>query len=320
MGGVGKTALAAHVGHCLRDDFCDGQIVVDLRGTSGQPVPPTEAMARVIHAFLPQAQVPANEGEAAALYRSVLNGRRALLLLDNAADAAQVRPLVPPAHCAILVTSRRTIILDGAELFNLDALPPAEALALLRGILRNRHATDAELGEIAALSGRLPFALRVAGGFLVVHRDWTAKEYIQALTDERTRLARLKLGDQDVEAVLALSARQLVKEQHDLAARWQELAVFPANFDRSAAVAVWGVPEESARVDLHALLERNLVLYHKEHGRYRVHDLMRNWPAKYSAMLETVEMWTRKPAECPRRLHAMPRISRAYSLRPIPSI
>jgi len=275
MGGVGKTALAVHVAHQVLERYPDGQIVVEMGGTSERPLTPVEAMGRVLHAFQPELRLLEDPAEVAALYRSTLAGRQALLLLDNAADSAQVRPLVVPAGCGLVVTSRRNISLPGLQHFDLDALPMEEACALLRAIVGQGRATGEELGAIAGLCGRLPLALRVAGDFLVVHPDWSAAEYAQALADERERLARLKHEDLDVGAALGLSAAQLVREQPDLAARWQMLSVFPAPFERAAAAAVWGVEEGQARDGLSDLAARSLVLYEREGGLYRLHDLMR---------------------------------------------
>jgi tetratricopeptide (TPR) repeat protein len=174
-----------------------------------------------------------------------------------------------------VVTSRHNISLPGLRHFDLDALPMEEACALLRAIVGEGRATGEELDAIAGLCGRLPLALRVAGDFLVVHPDWSAAEYARALADERERLARLKHEDLDVGAALGLSAAQLVRERPDLAARWQMLSVFPAPFERAAAAAVWGVEEGEARDGLSELAARSLVLYEREGGLYRLHDLMR---------------------------------------------
>jgi len=275
MGGVGKTALAVHVAHQVLERYSDGQIVVEMGGISERPLTPMEAMGRVVHAFQPELRLPDDPTEVAALYRTTLEGRKALLLLDNAANSAQVRPLVVPAGCGLVVTSRHNISLPGLRHFDLDALPVEEACALLQTIVGQDRGTGEELGTIVGLCGRLPLALRVAGDFLVVHPDWSVGEYAQALADERERLARLKHEDLDVGAVLGLSAAQLVRERADLAARWQMLSVFPAPFERSAVAAVWGVGEEEARDGLSELAARSLVLYERESGLYRLHDLMR---------------------------------------------
>jgi len=275
MGGVGKTALAIHVAHQVVERYPDGQIVVEMGGTSERPLTPVEAMGQVVHAFQPELRLPDDPHEAAALYRTILEGRRVLLLLDNAANSAQVRPLVVPAECGLVVTSRHNISLPGLQHFDLDALPTEEACALLQTIVGEVRATGEELGTVVELCGRLPLALRVAGDFLVVHPDWSAAEYARGLADERERLARLKHEDLDVGAALGLSAEQLVRERPELAARWQMLSVFPAPFERAAVAAVWGVEEEEARDGLSELAARSLVLYEREGGLHRLHDLMR---------------------------------------------
>jgi Cdc6-like AAA superfamily ATPase len=106
MGGIGKTALALKLAAELRERYPDAQIYLDLKGTSEKPLTTAEAMAHVVRAYHPTAKLPDDEAELAGLYRSVLDGQRALLLMDNAANAAQVAPLAPPASCVLLVTSR----------------------------------------------------------------------------------------------------------------------------------------------------------------------------------------------------------------------
>jgi len=183
MGGVGKTALAVHVAHRVVGRYPDGQIVVEMGGTSERPLTPAEAMGQVVHAFQPEMRLPDDPNEVTALYRTILEGRKALLLLDNAANSAQVRPLVVAAGCGLVVTSRHNISLPGLRHLDLDALPEKQARKLLRTIVGRRRATGEELGTIVRLCGRLPLALRVAGDFLVVHPDWGAGEYAQALAD-----------------------------------------------------------------------------------------------------------------------------------------
>ena len=275
LGGIGKSALAVRVAHKLVDRYPDGQIVVDMQGTSERPVTAIEAMARVIQAYRPESRLADDLEQVAQDYHNVLAGKHALILLDNAINAAQVRPLMPSPPCALIITSRRSIVLPGLRPINLDALSEKNASDLLSSITGEGRATEEQLDSIAELCGHLPLALRVAGTFLAVHRDWTVAEYIETLTDERIRLAHLKQDDLDVEATLALSARQLESERPDLAAHWKTLAVFPADFDREAAGAVWGVTIEEARDNLSALLERSLILFDDEISRYRLHDLVR---------------------------------------------
>ena len=280
LGGVGKTALAVHVAHRLKDDYPHGQIVVQMRGTDDEPLEPADAMARVIHAFEPEARLPDDLDELSPIYHHVLDGRRVLVLLDNARDAAQVRPLRVKGPSGLIITSRGTIALEGLQGINLEKMSLGEANELLKETAGSGRTNGAQRKMIGQLCGRLPLALRVAGTFLSVYRGWSVDEYIEELTDERTRLGRLKQDDLDVEAVLGLSARQLVREDAELAGRWQMLSVMVSDFDRPAAAAVCDMSDAEARDDLERLAEGSLLEYarkatRKQAARYRFHDLMR---------------------------------------------
>ena len=275
MGGVGKTALAVHIAHKLAVQYPEAQIVVDLMGSSEAPLSTVAAMGQVITAFEPQARMPEHGSEVAGLYRSFLAGRRVLLLLDNAADAAQVRDLLPAPPSAAIITSRRTLVLPGVNTLNLDILSEAEAADFLRTILGADWAQEAEIAILVARCDRLPLALRAAGSFVKGHPDWTLGDYLEALAREHERLRRLKNDDLDVEAVLGLSAAALARENAEMAGRWQMLTVFPGSFERLGTATVWQVELEEARDTLGELLARSLVLYDNIKGRYRLHDLMR---------------------------------------------
>jgi len=168
--GVGKTALAVHWAHQVAGRFPDGQLYVNLRGYDpGQPMPAADALAGFLRALgVPGQDIPADEDERAARYRSLLAGRRVLVVLDNAGSVEQARPLLPGTEaCAAVVTSRDSlaglIARDGAARLDLDLLPLADAVGLLRALIGGR--VDAEPGAAAALAGqcaRLPLALRVA--------------------------------------------------------------------------------------------------------------------------------------------------------------
>jgi len=134
MGGIGKTALALKLVEQLKPRYSDAQLYLDLKGSSAQPMPVAEALAHVIRSYHPAAKLPESETELRGLYLSVLEGQRALLLMDNAAGAAQVEPLIPPASCVLLVTSRRHFTLPGLAAKNLDALTVADARTLLLAI------------------------------------------------------------------------------------------------------------------------------------------------------------------------------------------
>ncbi|MCH7832752.1 MAG: hypothetical protein IIC55_07765 [Proteobacteria bacterium] len=247
MGGVGKTALAVHVAHRLKGTYPDAQIVVDMQGLSETPLAPEAAMARVVQAFDPGFSPPEDAAQLAGIYRSVLGGARALVILDNALDAAQVKDLMPPPPSAALVTSRARIALPGAGSIDLDALPPEEAKALLAAVMApERTLPDGETEALAEACFRLPLALRAAGAYLKGRPDVAVAEYVSDLGDERKRLKLLKYDPAglDVGAALGLSAKQLQRENADLAARWRMLAAFPAGFNAPAAAAVWGAGDE----------------------------------------------------------------------------
>ncbi|HJX84017.1 MAG TPA: hypothetical protein VJ723_06710, partial [Candidatus Angelobacter sp.] len=131
LGGVGKTALALKLAEKLKPDYPDAQFYVDLKGTSPKPLAPKEAMAHVVRAYHPTAQLPEDEDDLRGLYLSVLHEKRALLLIDNARDAQQVQPLIPPPGCLLLVTSRQHFRLPGLVARDLDQMPSADARALL---------------------------------------------------------------------------------------------------------------------------------------------------------------------------------------------
>jgi tetratricopeptide (TPR) repeat protein len=275
VGGVGKSTLAVHMAHRLVEDYPDAQIFVDLRGTSERPLTPAEAMAKVIHAFCPEAHLPDESAQVARFYRSVLAGKRALIVLDDAANAAQMLPLQPPPPCALIVTMRRVLTLPGLHTLTLGALPEDEAQHLLRTIVSKGRTTRTELNDIARLCGCLPLALRVAGAFLAVHPRWEAIDYTRILVSQRERLIWQNQESLEVQAALGFSATQLAQEQPDLAKRWQMLSVFPGSFDRAAAAAVWKVTVREARESLGELVRHSLLLYDAESDRHRLHDLVR---------------------------------------------
>jgi tetratricopeptide (TPR) repeat protein len=281
MGGVGKSALALHAAHHLADAAPDARILVDMGGTSPQPLTPLAAMITVIQALQPEAQVPTEVGPAQRLYRNCLHGKRVLLLFDNAANSAQMAPLVEwrAPTTLVIVTSRQDITAPGLKSIRLDVMEPGEARDLLRVAMSERSASDAELDALSDRCGRLPLALRVAGTFLALNPDWSVAEYIEALADQRQRLAWLRIEDDarlNVQAVLGFSARKLAEDGSELFTHWQQLAVFPASFDRIAAAAVWSIEKDDARKGLGELLRRSMLMYDETDGRYRLHDLMRD--------------------------------------------
>jgi tetratricopeptide (TPR) repeat protein len=246
MGGIGKTALAVHVAHQIIAEgrFRDAQLTIDLKGAGEAPVDPAEALESLLNAILgPDPNRPRDLDTLAVLWRQAIDGKDALLILDNAADATQVRHLLPGCvSCAVLVTSRRRFALPGAVRLDLDSMQLDEAHDLLQELAP--HLDQAAAETIAGLCGRLPLALRVAGNYLSLNDDVTPEEYGEMLADERTRLARLRDRDDpdlDVATAISLSVAQLDAEQRRA---WTLLALFPAPFDLPAAAALWGEVRE----------------------------------------------------------------------------
>ncbi len=261
MGGTGKTTLAHVVAHQLKGDYLDAQLLVDLDGTSS-PLAPADAMGQIIHAFYPHADLPASQSERGGLYRSVLHGKRAVLLLDDAADADQIEPLVPPASCALIITSRTRFRIPGMHGLDLHVLDPESARALLCEIApRIGDSVD----EIAELCGFLPLALELAAGALAERVDLSPADYARRLRDKQRRLDL-------VESSLSLSYDLLDERLQHL---WMRLAIYSIPFDRDAAAAVWEMESEEALDPLGELLRFSLIHWDDTLGRYDLHDLVR---------------------------------------------
>lgn len=217
--GVGKTALAVRWAHRAADRFPDGQLHADLRGYDPRrPVPPADALAGFLRALgVDGADVPRGVAERAALYRSLVAGRRLLVLLDNASGADQVRPLLPgAASCLAVVTSRDDlaglVVREGAHRIRLDPLGRTEAARLLRALLGDR--VDTEPAAAAALARRcagLPLALRIAAEFAAGHDGLRLRDVVADLDGAASALDRLDTGDprSAVRAVFSWSHRHL---------------------------------------------------------------------------------------------------------------
>jgi DNA-binding SARP family transcriptional activator len=277
IGGVGKTTLAVHIAHQARAAFPDGQLYVDLQGAGPRAAEPEAVLGSFLRALgTDDASVPDTLAERAALYRSVLDGRRVLVLLDNARDAAQVRPLLPgTAGCAALVTSRvRMVDLAGAHLVDLDVMSPEEALALFTKIVgAERVAAERESTlDVVAACGFLPLAIRIAASRLAARRTWTVSVLAAKLADERRRLDELQAGDLAVAATFELGYGQLEPAQAR-AFRLLGLADGP-DISLSAAAAMLDLPAEATEDLLEALVDTSLV-ESAAPGRYRFHDLVR---------------------------------------------
>lgn len=281
MAGVGKTALAVHAGHLLLDRFPDGQLFVDLRGyTQGMaPSDPADALATVLQALgvAPQ-RVPAGLDDRAALYRDRLAGTSTLIVLDNAANEAQVRPLLPASgRCFVLVTSRKQFKgLDDAQILPLDVLPDADARALFREVAGpgRTAANDPLLDQVVALCGRLPLALRIAAALIRASRAWNLQRLADQLSAHRpdAALGGFTDGERNLTTVFDLSLHTLPTEPRRL---FRLLGLVPGpDVDAHATAALLDADPDRAEDLLQDLVDHNL-LAEPAPGRYRMHDLLR---------------------------------------------
>lgn len=273
MAGVGKTSLAVHVAHRLAATYPDGGLYLDLHGfTPGQePLDPQSALGRLL-AALDVTHPPAGVAERAALWRSELSRRRVLVVLDNAVDAEQVRPLLPGAgKSAVLITSRhRLVSLDGVPPVSLEPLTDDDA-AHLFGRAAGLTPTDGEaVGQVLAQCGGLPLALRMAGARLRHRPGWTVAVLAERLADTTNRF----------DSVFGMSLRQLDAVQRRV---FRLLGVLPgADFDAAAAGALTDLPPGRVGAALEELVDAHLVR-EPSPGRYRMHDLIRQYAADLAA-------------------------------------
>ncbi len=291
MAGVGKTALAMQWAHQVADRFPDGQLHVNLRGYDpGQPVPAGDALAGFLRSLgVAEQDIPAETGERAARYRSLLAGRRMLIMIDNAADAEQVRPLLPgsPA-CVAVVTSRDAlaglVARDGAHRLDLGLLPPAEAVRLLRALIGTR--VDAEPEATATLAGYcawLPLALRVAAERAAVSADLSLADVTSELADQQERLDRLDAAGDRLTAVRTVFSWSVRHLDEQAARAFRLLGLHPgADFDAYATAALTGTTLRQARWLLDRLARAHLV-QPAGTGRYGLHDLLRVYSADQAA-------------------------------------
>jgi DNA-binding SARP family transcriptional activator/DNA-binding XRE family transcriptional regulator len=291
MGGVGKTALALRWAHLARERYPDGQLYVDLAGhRAGQHVPPATALAGFLRALGATAdQVPTDPAQATALYRSLLAGRRMLVLLDNAADAEQVRPLLPgDPGVRVLVTSRvrltGLVVRDGADQIVLDAFSPAEAYALLARLLGARRvdAEPAAAAELAQLCAYLPLALRIAAANLAEAPLTTIADGVRDLRGTDRLAALAVAGDPDT-AVRAAFDQSYAAAEPGERTLFRRLGLLPGpDTTAAAAAALLDEPVAPTARTLGRLAARHLVRQHRP-GRFVMHDLLRLYAADLAA-------------------------------------
>ncbi|MGW4213016.1 BTAD domain-containing putative transcriptional regulator [Lentzea sp. NPDC004789] len=271
MAGIGKTTLAVRAAHRLAARFPDAQLFVDLHSyTEGvEPRTPSDALLALLTALgVPAHDIPDGLDARAARWRAEMAHRKALVVLDNAGSAAQVRPLLPGTGLVLVTSRRRLVDLDAAHTISLDVLSEVDALNLLASIVGEKAEPD-ESREIVRLCGYLPLAVRIVGARWRTRPAWSAQDVTRRLTEHR--LTELTAGERSVAGAFALSYQQLTPEQQRL---FRRLGLHTGeDWDAHLAAAVIGSTRAEAERLLDGLLDVHLV-QQKENGRYRFHDLL----------------------------------------------
>ncbi|MER7166279.1 BTAD domain-containing putative transcriptional regulator [Micromonospora sp. NPDC000207] len=282
MAGIGKTALALRAAHLCRPDFPDGQLYADLGGTRGNAPDPHDVLGWFLRSLgNSEAQIPTRLDERERLYRSQLAGRRVLVLLDNAADDAQVRPLLPgDPSCRVLLTCRgRLSELPGVTRMEVGILGPVQALALFAAIVGPQRvsAEPAAARRIVQMCGRLSIGIRVAAARLIARPHWSLGYLAQRLAHERFRLDELRLGTLDVRARIEGSYQALGRDSQ---AALRRLALLrTADFPIGATARVLGVSRRVGEEVAETLVDARLLEVAGSDGgrrqRHRFHNLVR---------------------------------------------
>ncbi|ANZ42950.1 hypothetical protein BBK82_22725 [Lentzea guizhouensis] len=298
-GGVGKTALAVRFAHQVAARFPDGQLHVDLRGfdASAPPLQPAAALHQLLQSLgVPAERIPEDLPAKSALYRSVLAGKRVLVLLDNARLAEQVRPLLPGRSSSmVLVTSRNhlggLVARDGAHSVTLSTLTRDEALSLLTSAVGSDRvaAEPAAAARLVELCGHLPLAVRIAAERVVMRPHLTLADLAGDLADERDRLNVLATGDDEDTAVRAAFSWSYLSLKPDAARMFRLIGLHPgAEISLGAAAALAGLPASRARALLDVLAGGHM-LEEIARGRFRLHDLLRLYATELSATEESAD-------------------------------
>ncbi|GAA3667892.1 BTAD domain-containing putative transcriptional regulator [Lentzea roselyniae] len=271
MAGIGKTTLAVRAAHRLAPKFPDAQLFVDLHSyTEGaEPRTPSDALLALLTALgVPAQDIPDGLDARAARWRAEMAHRKALVVLDNAGSAAQVRPLLPGTGLVLVTSRRRLVDLDAAYPVSLDVLSEEDSLNLLARIVGQKADLDAAR-EIVRLCGYLPLAVRIVGARWRTRPAWSAQDLVRRLTQQR--LIELKAGERSVAGAFALSYQQLTADQQRL---FRRLGLHTGeDWDVHLAAAVAGTTRAEAERLLDELLDVHLV-QQQENGRYRFHDLL----------------------------------------------
>ncbi|GAA3851424.1 AfsR/SARP family transcriptional regulator [Streptomyces sedi] len=288
MGGVGKTTLAVRAAHEVRRRFPDGQLYADMRGTQHDATAPGLVLSGFLTALGVAARsVPESVDDRAGLLRSLLNGKRVLIVLDNVRDTAQINQILPgTASCAVLMTSRARLWgLPTSARVDLTGFRTDEAVALVERVA-GPASVNRDLSAVVELvhrCGLLPLAVRIAASRLASRPHWGAAALSARLADERRRLSELRAGDLAVEAVFAIGYQQLSAEQ---ARAFRLIAtVCDPEIGLPAASAVLGLDEDETEAQLESLVDASL-LETSQPGRYRCHGLLRAFGQQQTSAAE----------------------------------
>ena len=287
MAGVGKSALAEHLGWLLSARFSDGQFYVPLHGHSPslRPADPADALAGLLLADgVGAAQIPASLAARADKWRDRAAGRRLLVILDDAVSSEQVRPLLPgtPAGLVLITSRRRLTALEGASTISLDILPPEQTAVLISRLAARAgiEAGDPAMTELARACGNLPLAAAMIGRRLHHHPAWNTADLAADLAAAQDRLQLMTAEDVSVTAAFELSYTDLTDDQRRL---FRRLTEHPgAEIDVWTAAALGGTDAHAARQGLDALYDHHL-LTEPARGRYVFHDLVRAYAGTLAA-------------------------------------
>jgi DNA-binding SARP family transcriptional activator len=302
-GGIGKTALALHVAHQVRESFPEGQLYARLRGVDGRPVRPKQVLEEFLRSLgVSPTALPEGLGELSAEYRSRLSGLRILVVLDDVVTIDQIEPLVPgEAGCAVIATSRRALAgVPGARRIELDVLDLDASLTMLSRVIgpERVHSEPHAAQRLAEACARLPLALRIAASKLSVRPHWTIERMLDRLSDEQRLLDELALEGVGVRASIAFSYRELTKPAQRLLRLLSMLGA--TDFSEWVAAPLLEYDVDAGADTLQELSEASLIVIEATVGaqpRYRLHELVRIFAQEMLArdvpLEERVEAQTR---------------------------
>lgn len=330
MPGVGKSLLAVHAARRLRDRFPDGQLYIDLRGhvPGQQPLAPVDALAQLLRVLgVPAGSIPPALDELTSLWRTLLSARRVVIVLDDAADPEQVRPLLPgSSQSLVIVSSRRRLTgLPGLRTLTLDTLPTDDAMALFEHLVGAERARNRdETYEVVRLCGHLPLAIELAAGRLNSRPSWSLSHLVQRLARGPDRLGEIRDGFRAVARAFEMSYHTLTTDQQRV---FRLLSLhLGVEFDAHSTAALVGLPPGESEQILEELLDANLIQERRPEV-YRFHDLVKEYAHKLTlsedppgardgAVRELIAFYLRAAEQAAALTH--PRRPRMRTTEPLP--